>query len=581
MVKGFFVKKQDGVIYKERQDLLYNDGYLFLYNEEKEKTQLYSNAEYAVCFSGEIYSGISNNLLETILDLYTERGMEFLNSIDGVFSLLIYDRGRKKVILARDQLGSSQIFYQNEEEVFSFSTKLNSDVFNKSKINKAALSQYLQLTYIPAPYTIYNNISKLEAGKYVEVSLDNITFNEYWDIEISKNPIQSYNKGKELLREYLFQSVENRSKSGEVGALLSGGIDSTIVTGVLARQSSKPIKTFTIGFKNKDYDESERSQIAADYHSTDHHIFFLDYDEVLVQLDDILNSFDEPFADSSSIPFYMVSKFASKHVDVVLTGDAGDELFAGYSKYLIGKYSALYNKVPKYIRELTLKKIIYSLPDKTPLTRKARKVIDNAEFDVFTQRKNLMKLGFKEEEVKLLLKVPVNEDLQLIDNYYNKFNYISDELTQALYTDFKVVLEGDMLVKANRMSQANNLITRAPLQSKKIIELAYNIPSNHKINFGNQKIILKDTFEDLIPKKLLNASKKGFGVPIDHWLRGPLKKYLIELLDKNFIEDQNLFNFDFIQHILNQHLSGKRNRKSELWALLVFQHWYKNTFVKK
>ena len=309
-----------------------------------------------------------------------------------------------------------------------------------------------------------------------------------------------------------------------LGAFLSGGIDSTIMVGIMSKLSSRPVETFTIGFKLKEFDESDRAQIVSRNNKTNHHVHFLDYSHAVDELENILQTFDEPFADSSSIPTYFVSKFAAEHVKVVLTGDSGDELFAGYSKYMVNYYSDLYNKVPGMLRKNFIEPLVYRMPDRSSISRKVRKVIESSEKDIFEKRRELMFLGFNVDMIGKLLKAGniVGDSYDIIEREYNR-NSEFEELTRTLYTDFKIVLEGDMLVKVDRMSMLNSIETRVPMLDKNVIELAFSMPSDFKIRGRNQKFILKDTFKDLIKNEILGKSKRGFAFPLGNGLRGRLK----------------------------------------------------------
>jgi len=405
----------------------------------------------------------------------------------------------------------------------------------------------------------------------------------YWEYKFNDiNQIKTRNECIDELRKNVFQSVEKTLQADvPVGIFLSGGIDSTIIAGVASRVSKQKINTFTIGFKNKDYDESDRAQIAAKKFDSNHHLFILDYESILSEIDHMISNLDEPFGDSSYLASYMVSKFARSTVKTVLSGDGGDELFGGYDKYLIGYYSNKYKKSPKLLRKI-FKRIIYFLPDNSILSRKFRKVIQNSSLDIYEQRKNMMCLGFKDDELELLLKDNFRsfDHLEFIYESYNSQKLTNDEINKALYTDFKIVLEGDMLTKMDRASMLASLEVRTPLLDKDIIELASRIPSKFKINKLNKKIILKETFKDIIPKKLLKASKKGFSVPIANWFRNELKEDLLMTLNKEKIISQNILNFDYIIKILDEHLSKKKNRASELWTIYIFQKWYENFFEK-
>lgn len=554
-----------------------------------------------IVFNGEIYNykSLKLNLIskghifkttsdtEVVLHCYEEYGNDSFSKLNGMFSIAIYNINNKKLILARDRAGEKPLYYYNNNGVFLFASELKSIIstgFIKKEIDSKALNQYLQLTYIPAPLTIFKNVYKQLPGYYMEVYFDGeMKCEQYWDVDYSNSRlIRDYGKCKETLRETLFNAVEECMVADvPIGTFLSGGIDSTIITGIASKISSKPLDTFTIGYRDKQYDESDRAKLSAELHKTNHHIFYLNYKDALPELNKIISNIDEPFADSSYIPTYMVSKYAKQYVKTVLTGDAGDELFGGYSKYLIGYYVGKYNKIPKCLRNNIIPKVVYALPDNTSAMRKVRKVIDNSDKGIFEQRRNLMYLGFKKEELVYLLKEDFKEpcSTDFIYNYYTRKNEVNDELSCTLYTDFKVVLEGDMLTKVDRASMLCSLETRVPFLHKDVVDFAAQIPSKYKINSKNTKIILKDTFSDLIPNELLYAKKKGFAVPIGIWFQNELKYDLLSSLNKDRIEEQGIFNYNYIKHILDEHFSLIKNRSSELWALYVFQRWYNLYFI--
>lgn len=559
------------------------------------------NGSLVIVFNGEIYNykSLKQDLMskghifsttsdtEVVLHCYEEYGINSFNMLKGMFAFAIYDIPRKKLTVVRDRVGEKPLYYYSNSNVFLFASELKSIIstglINKT-INNMALNQYLMLTYIPAPLTIFKDVYKLLPGHYIELDENKkVKIVKYWDVEYSdKLLLDSYDECKQKLRNTLFNAVEECLVSDvPIGAFLSGGIDSTIITGIASKISNGPIDTFTIGYRDKRYDESHRAKLTSELHNTNHHVYFLDYEEVLPELNKIVENIDEPFADSSYIPTYMVSKYARKYVKTVLTGDSGDELFGGYSKYLIGYYSDKYNKIPKWIRKNFINVTANSLPENTSLVRKVRKVIDNSEKEIFEQRRDLMFIGFKQSELQQLLnsKYIDSKSMELISNYYNSQILTSDELSKALYTDLKVVLEGDMLPKVDRASMLSSLETRVPMLQKDVIELAAKIPSKYKISSKNTKIILKDTFSDLIPKELLNASKKGFEVPIGAWLKNELKEELTMLMNKEFIEEQGIFNFSYIQEIMDEFQRGYKNHSSQLWTIYVFQKWYIKYFL--
>lgn len=567
------------------------DGRQPIFNEDK---------SLMIVFNGEIYNykSLKEELIgkghrfrthsdtEVVLHLYEAYGNLAFDRLVGMFAAAIYNIKEKKLVLVRDRAGEKPLHYYMDEKRFVFSSELKglfSGTHLPKAIDQTALTQYLQLTYIPAPRTIFEDVYKLPAACYMEVdSKGNFTIAPYWQLVYDRaSLIGDYDDCKRKLRDRLFEAVEGCMVADvPVGAFLSGGIDSSIMVGVMSRLAKNKVSTFTIGYREKQFDESGLAEKTAALNQTDHHTLLLDYNDAFESLDTILANLDEPFADSSAIPTYMVSKFAAQHVKTVITGDGGDELFAGYQKYLIGHYAGLLKKMPAFVTEGILKKIVYVLPDKTALTRKMRKVVDNVHKTTFEQRRNLICLGFKDDEIVLLLKKDKGTPnaLDFIKTYYETYANTADEISRAQYTDFKLVLEGDMFPKVDRMSMLNSLETRTPMVSRGVAELAAKIPSEYKIKRTDTKIILKDTFKDLIAPEVLAGKKHGFSVPVGQWLAGPLKGELDALTRRDFIEAQGLFESDYIKAVIAEHMAGKHNRFSEIWLLFVFQKWYKRNF---
>ena len=279
-------------------------------------------------------------------------------------------------------------------------------------------------------------------------------------------------------------------------------------------------------------------------------------------------------ADSSYLPTYTISQIAGEHVHTVFTGDAGDELFAGYNKYLIGHYSSIYKKVPAFIRNGVIKPVVSMLPANLKAVRKINKVIDNSFLDAYSQRRNMMCLGVRYEDVNKLLTYDGSTSLDFIKNVYDKYEECACETDRTLYTDFKVVLEGDMLVKSDRTSELAGIVSIAPILHPDMIDLAAKIPVEYKIKEKDRKIILKDTFSDMIPDKIAKAKKTGFAVPISYWFQNELKADLTDTLNRSYIEKQGLFNPDYVEWLINEHISGRKNNSGILWALYVFEKWY-------
>jgi asparagine synthase (glutamine-hydrolysing) len=401
---------------------------------------------------------------------------------------------------------------------------------------------------------------------------------QYWNLDDSVEQITDYDECKRKLRDALFKSVEQRMISDvPLGAFLSGGFDSSIIVGIMSHISAEPINTFTIGYHEKEYDESDLAGLVAKRNNTNHHVLTMDWNTVLEDLDLLLGNIDEPFADSSLIATYAVSKMTKQHVTVALTGDAGDELFAGYNKYLISYYGEKYNKLPKFIRKSVVEPLVERMPAKSSMVRKAKKVINTVGMDSFHQRKQLMSLGLKPAELELVMKDSYVNPMTFIKEQYEEMSGY-DEQTRAQYVDLKTVLEGDMLQKVDRASMLASLETRVPMLDTNVIELAYRMPTKYKINKTERKIILKDTFHDLLPKELFHAPKHGFSVPIGEWLETVLKEKLLCYADAEFLEEQGLFSYEEVHKLIKNHFIHRENRYSELWAFFVFQNWYVRYF---
>lgn len=527
---------------------------------------------------GHVFSTDSDT--EVVLHGIESFGTSFLQKMEGMYAFAVYDLKKKMWILARDRVGEKPLYYYRTRDGILFGSEMKSLLSTglvPKEIDRNALSIYFQLTYIPAPYSIIKDVYKLPQASYMLINSNgDITIEKYWDIDnISRDRmITDYSEGKRLLKDALYKSVEQRMNSDvPLGAFLSGGFDSTIIVGIMSQISATPIDTFTIGYKEKAFDESALAQTVAQKNHTNHHVLTMDWENVTEDFDKLLNNIDEPFADSSLVATFAVSKMTKQYVTVALTGDAGDELFAGYNKYLIAYYSNQYEKIPRFFRKAAIEPLVNMLPVGTPLARKAHKVIDAANMDIYEQRKQMMSLGFKPDELTRLMKDRYVDPMQFIREYYNRLeNY--DEQTRAQYVDLKVVLEGDMLPKVDRASMLSSLETRVPMLDSKVIELAYRLPSSFKINKTNRKIILKDTFRDLIPDELFHAPKHGFAVPIGKWLETILKEQLLKYADKEYLEAQGLFDADYINSIIEEHLTHKADKHSELWAFYVFQNWY-------
>ena len=529
------------------------------------------------------YSFRTNSDTEVILLGYEEYGVEILNKLEGMFAFVIYDLNEKKWILARDRTGEKPLYYHIDPEKAIFASELKSITATglvKKEIDTTALSQYFQLTYIPAPLTIFTGIRKLPPGHYVVIDADGGSeIKQYWHLNSEIDPSIGYEEYKKKLREALISSVERRMISDvPIGAFLSGGFDSSIVVGIMSLLSPGKVNTFTVSFDDKIYDESKLAELVAKKNNTIHTVLKISEEEILGNIPDLLGNIDEPFADSSLIAVNAISKKAREYVKVVLTGDGGDELFAGYNKYLLPYYGKRYKKIPKFLRKGVIEKSLNLLPSKSYRVMGIRKVINACGLDEVEQIRYMMSLGFKPDELKELIPGIDTETMDFISEQY-AFLSSTDAQTRTQYVDVKTVLEGDMLPKVDRASMFASLETRVPMLDSNVIELAFNTPTEYKIKGKNRKIILKDTFRDLLPDELFRAPKHGFGVPVSDWLENSLKDQLLKYSDEEFLRSQGLFSADYIGKVIEQHMTHQIDRFSTLWSFYVFQNWYEREMM--
>lgn len=492
--------------------------------------------------------------------------------------------GQNKLELTRDFIGSQPVFYYSNSDGLVYSDNLNDLLqydFVPREIDTDALAQYMQLTYIPGPKTIFKNVcSLMPATKMTVYDNGKIETEKYWSLPYDASSlIEDYDECKRLVRSAVTESAKQKTEGDQtVGALLSGGFDSSIMVGILSQLLGKKIESFTVGFDDKEYDERRLAEIVAKRNNTNHRVLHLTGSDILANLDEILNVIDQPYADSSLLAAAIISKKAKEYVPYVVTGDLGDELFAGYEKYLIGYYSDMYNSMPGIAKGSIAAVTHNLLPKGSNIYRKANKLINVAEKDIFTQRREMMYLGFKDEELELLFRDPVKPDMSYIREQYDELKD-ADELTRAQYVDLNTLLEGDMFPKLTYAYRFSGLETRAPLCTQEIVELVYRIPSQYKISGKDKKIVFKESFKDLLPKELFSAPKHGFAVPVGTWLANELYPALLEYSSEEFINKQNLFNAEYIQKLIAEHKNGTQNHSSKLWAFFVFQHWYINTIL--
>lgn len=543
--------------------------------------------KHVIVYNGEIYNfkeiTIELNIqfrttsdTEVILEAFEKWGVDFVNKLNGMFAIAIYNLETRELFLFRDRMGIKPLFYFYDNENFAFASELKSllqlkYVNNNKTINYNSINSFLHLGYIPQPETIWNNIQKFPSGSFAKINSTKLEIKPYWQPEnfIKEKTYSNYKSVKEELKNKIIKSVNYRLISDvPFGTFLSGGIDSSLVTAIAQKLNKEPINTFSIGFKENKYNESEHARKVSDYLKTNHHEFIVSQTDALQFVDSLLDSYDEPYADSSAIPTMFVSKLAKKLVTMTLSGDGGDELFYGYGAYNWAKRlsNPFIYKLRKPISQgLSILSnrhqraaLVFNAPTK-----------EKIESHIFSQEQYL----FSEKEIYSI-------NLEKIKNYYlnQKLNVkrkLSAIESQSLF-DIKNYLKDDLLVKVDRASMKFSLETRVPLLDHNIVEYALNIPEEFKINNGIQKYILKDILYDFVPKEYFDRPKWGFSIPLSSWLKNELRYLIDQYLSKQSIENTGIFDYRIVEKLKNDYFSGKDYLYNRIWVLINLQ-----TFLSK
>lgn len=576
----------------------------FQHNNQYDKPPFHSGNSKIIAVNGKIYNAQelkkklekmnhrfkTNSDSEIILKVYEEYGEEFLKYLHGTFAIAIWDVANKELILARDRVGKKPYYYFNGTDKLLFGSELKKIVADNDflqEINFEAVENFLRFYYIPQPTTIFENVFQLMPGHYLKYSTENDCLNiiKYWDVNPdSVEKEASYESTQKRLREALTNSVKERTSSKiSAGAFLSGGIDSSVVVGLMAEQSTNPVNTFTIGYKDhKQYDESALAKKVSKLHQTIHHELFIEFDDLHHVIETIIGNMEEPFADSSAIPTYYVSRLTKNHTSIALSGDGGDELFAGYNKYTSVYYQQLYSKIPKTIREKIIEAPLNLIPEDkrnpvTSMATKAKKFMRSANSDPFRMHVKLME-AYDHDQITQLVKNRALNKFNVDGQLLSYFQYLNttEPVNRMMYTDFKFALPNDMLVKTDRMSKINGLEIRSPFLDHKVVELASEIPLNYKMRGKNGKIILKETFSDLLPKEIITAKKRGFEIPLAEWFKEELKELVLSSLTREKVEKADLVHFPIVEIIIEEHMKSKKNHANLLWSLIVLHKWYEN-----
>jgi len=560
----------------------------------------YSNLE--IIYNGEVYNFKeikkeleeyhyqfdSDSDTEVILKAYHKWGIKAVDKFNGMFSISIYDKEKKKVVIIRDRSGIKPLFYYKRNGLFIFGSELKSfheNNFFIKNINTNSLSLYLQYGYILEPHTIFEDTYKLKAGYYLEINLKTKEYKEYkyWDvIDYYNKPKLDISENEAILKteELLKSSFKYRMVSDvPVGVFLSGGYDSSIVTAIIQNEQKEKLNTFTIGFHEKGFDEAPYAKEVAKHLGTNHTEYYCTSQDAIKIIPKLATIYDEPFGDSSAIPTVLVSELAKKDVSVCLSADGGDEIFAGYDKYITAlNYHNKFSNMNDNIKSIVSYGMNSINPSYIPIFNKSYnyktrydKIKNIMKSKNSIESMNITSQYFTKFEIDKILNnshsiIETNFDLNLLNT--------NDEINKMLAIDYKTYMLDDILVKVDRATMSVGLEGREPLLDYRIIEFISQLPSTLKYKNGDKKWLLKQITHKYLPKELMNRPKQGFGVPIEEWFKDELKEYFLVYLDKKRLDEEGLFNSNEILKLRDDYLNGNKVNVQKLWFLLMFEMWY-------
>lgn len=563
---------------------------------------MYSNDKrIVITYNGEIYNfqDIKKELgdypfksqcdTEVILAAYLKWGLSCIDRFRGMFAIALYDREKEELYLIRDRVGKKPLYYWLDQDNIVFASELKPIMeypgFTRV-IRKDVIGRYLYQQYICEPDTIFENVYKVEPGQVIcfhvkeEEASEHVTSWKYWDIAQvhqakAADKVNSYEQAKEELTAILKDAVAKRMIADvPLGTFLSGGYDSSLVTALAQSLSNEPVKTYSIGFHEENYNEARYAKEVAKHLGTNHTELYVDEQAMFHMLDDIAKYYDEPFADSSQIPSMLVSQLASKDVTVVLSGDGGDEFFCGYNVYDYVSKAQKLDVLGRVVNGVCLVPPLKKADFMSKLPFQVQVIARNDNPQTKTQLGNVRYMD-------LISRMVVEQGIPYqyeIENKYHEKNWQE----RRMLVDEDTYLVGDILCKVDRASMKYSLEARCPLLDVNVVEYSYRLPHEFKYYNGVKKRILKDIAYDYIPRELLDRPKVGFSVPLDQWMRGPLKEQLLDVSESSFLCNQGIFDSKYVNQFVQKYLtsgdgkSGSGTRYSRIvWAFLMFQQWYK------
>lgn len=589
--EGFYVNGAVGLGVRRLRIIDLSTGDQPIHNEDRTvwivfNGEIYNYKELRAALEQKGHRFYTQTDTETIVHLYEDHGDACVRSLRGMFAFALWDARQHRLLLARDRIGEKQLYYAIIDGALAFGSEIKCLLENpaqKRSIDPRAMRDFFAYLYVGGERTIFEGIRRLPPAHLLTCEHGRTTVSRYWEL---KPRARTDAREEDLVDEFrarFKEAVGLRLVSDvPLGAFLSGGIDSSAIVGMMATLSSSPVKTFTIGYDADgiSYEERPYARVVADRFGTDHHEFV-----VRPQIEDIvpeiIRAFDEPFADSSAIPNYYISKLTRRHVTVALSGLGGDEVGAGYERYVGALLAERYNRIPRLIRDSVIAPLVRQLPDsrRGDLTiGRAKRFVAGAGLR-FPERYHCYLSTFAADELDRLLSDGLGLDLRgegIDDSLARAFAGLpaDDPLSQMIFTDLSTYLPDDLLVLSDRMSMAHSLEVRSPFLDHELLEFVVTIPSPLKLRGWTKKHLLKKAFAPLLPSQILSRRKKGFSVPLAAWFRGALRPFLLDWLAESRLSRLGLFNVRAVSTLIREHLDRRENHENKLWALLIFVIWH-------
>lgn len=588
---GFYLNKNIGLAMRRLSIIDLASGQQPIHNHDKTKW---------IVFNGEIYNFqelradleknghqfYTNSDTEAIIHLYDQYGVDCVQHLRGMFVFAIWDETEKSLFIARDRVGKKPLLYSHQSNgdlIFGseFQALLQHPSLSR-EVDYEAIHHYLSYLCVPAPLTAFKQIRKLEPAHWLLWKNGEVKTQRYWLPDFHKKIKITEQEAEEETLKLLREATKMRMISEvPLGAFLSGGVDSSIVVALMAEQSEKPVKTFSIGFEEEDFSELKYAKRVAEHIGAEHHEFIVKPNAIEI-LPMLVEHYGEPYADSSSIPTYYVSRETRKHVTVALNGDGGDESFAGYERYLAMRLSEKYHKIPSFLRKGLIENTVNLFPA-SELKRRSR-VKDLKRFlnaaSLPKVERYLQWVGAIDKSSKDALytedfknQVKTADSARFLRQWFDKSNG-NGIVDATMFTDQMTYLPNDLLVKVDIASMANSLEARSPLLDHKVIEFAASLPESIKLKGAENKSLLKKVGSRLVPRDVLYRQKMGFGVPIANWLRGNLKDFLREnLLSEKFVK-RGIIKSETVENLVREHLTAGKDHYNQLWTLLMLELWF-------